>query len=244
MGWLNWERFVCNLDCANFPNDCIQSQLFKDMGAQLRERGFDRLGYKYVNIDDCWSEMARDEQTGKLVPDRHRFAEGILALTDYLHGLGLKVGIYGDCGQKTCAGYPAQLRPPKLANERQRQLGQQQQEDDYFDLDAKTFADWGIDSFKFDGCHIDPLEAESICPQMAVALNKTSRPILLICEWPFYMMYAHARPNFTIAAQSCNVWRYYDDIEGEYLPAYYNLKLLAVPSSSPLSSSPAVNCHY
>lgn len=24
MGWLDWERFRCNVDCENFPNDCIR----------------------------------------------------------------------------------------------------------------------------------------------------------------------------------------------------------------------------
>jgi len=24
MGWLHWERFRCNTDCATFPDDCIR----------------------------------------------------------------------------------------------------------------------------------------------------------------------------------------------------------------------------
>lgn len=24
MGWLSWERYRCNMDCANYPNECIR----------------------------------------------------------------------------------------------------------------------------------------------------------------------------------------------------------------------------
>lgn len=212
MGWLAWERFTCQIDCDNYPHDCISSGLFKRMADLLVEGGYAAAGYEYVNIDDCWSELERDAQTERLRANGSRFPEGIGQLASYVHARGLKLGIYGDCGAKTCAGYPAQLRPAPsylddpLSGSRAP---------NYFELDANTFADWTIDSFKFDGCFIEATEAESICPGMSLALAATKRPILLVCEWPFYMMYAHAEPNFTLAAESCNVWRYYDDIEGK-----------------------------
>ena len=27
MGWMSWERFRCNTDCVNYPEDCIRSAL-------------------------------------------------------------------------------------------------------------------------------------------------------------------------------------------------------------------------
>jgi len=48
----------------------------------------------------------------------------------------LKFGIYEDVGTKTCAGFPGSLY--------------------YLQLDAQTFADWGVDFLKFDGCNMDP----------------------------------------------------------------------------------------
>lgn len=205
MGWLAWERFTCQTDCAEYPADCISERLFLEMAKRLQHDGWLDAGYQYVNIDDCWSEMQRHPATNRLVASAERFPNGIKHLAGRVHDLGLRLGIYGDCGTKTCAGYPAQLssNPLKIDQE------------NHFQLDAETLAGWQLDSFKFDGCYIDPLKAESICPAMARALNETKRPILLVCEWPFYMMYAHAEPNFELAAQSCNVWRYYDDIEGE-----------------------------
>lgn len=40
-------------------------------------------GYEYVNIDDCWSELERDEN-GKIVADKKRFPRGIKFLSDYV----------------------------------------------------------------------------------------------------------------------------------------------------------------
>ena len=103
MGWLSWERFTCNIDCVNYPHNCINEQLYKDMADRMVQDGFKDVGYQYVNIDDCWSEMERDSQN-KLVADKKRFPSGIKALADYMHSKGLKLGIYGDVGYKTCAG--------------------------------------------------------------------------------------------------------------------------------------------
>lgn len=52
-----------------------------------------------------------------------------------VHSRGLKLGIYADVGKNTCAGYPGSLG--------------------YYDTDAQTFADWGVDLLKFDGCFMN-----------------------------------------------------------------------------------------
>lgn len=211
MGWLSWERFTCTIDCKQFPNDCVSSQLYQAMADRLVEDGYAEVGYEYVNIDDCWSEMERDPASGNLLANATSFPEGIPALAEYIHGKKLKLGIYGDCGTKTCAGYPAQLKSEaNLA-------------DNYFELDARRLAEWQVDSLKFDGCYLDPAKAESICPRMAQAIASTQRHMVVICEWPFYMLresYSSGRglkPNFTLAQEACNAWRYYEDIEDSWL---------------------------
>lgn len=45
----------------------------------------------------------------------------------------------------------------------------------YFELDAQTFAEWGIDAFKFDGCFEDPYAFDELYPRMSKALNKTGK---------------------------------------------------------------------
>lgn len=204
MGWINWERFTCQTDCENYPNDCVSERLFKSMVDRLVEDGYLEAGYEYVNIDDCWSELARDD-AGKLVPDRRRFPGGLETLSKYAHDKKVKLGTYGDCGTKTCAGYPAQLKT-------ETELG-----NNYFVSDAQLLADWQIDSFKFDGCNLDPAKAQEICPKMAVALNSTERPIMLICEWPFYMLKKSLRVDYALAQKACNAWRYFDDVEDSWL---------------------------
>lgn len=52
-----------------------------------------------------------------------------------IHSLGLKFGIYQDYGTHTCAGYPGIIG--------------------YEAIDAQTFADWGVDYVKLDGCYSD-----------------------------------------------------------------------------------------
>ncbi len=104
MGWLSWERFGCVIDCQTFPDSCINERLYKEMADRIVEDGFKDLGYDNINIDDCWSEMERDSD-GKLVADKKRFPNGMKALADYMHSKGLKLGIYGDVGTKTCKGY-------------------------------------------------------------------------------------------------------------------------------------------
>ena len=54
--------------------------------------------------------------------------------------MGLKFGIYEDYGTRTCAGYPGSKF--------------------YMQLDAQTFADWGVDYLKFDGCYHNPAELD------------------------------------------------------------------------------------
>jgi hypothetical protein len=75
------------------------------MADRLESDGFADVGYQFINIDDCWSEMQRDNKTQRLIPNKQRFSHGIKPLADYVHSLGLKLGIYGDVGPKTCAGY-------------------------------------------------------------------------------------------------------------------------------------------
>lgn len=233
MGWLAWERFTCEIDCSRYPDDCINERLFEQQARHLLDDGYSALGYTYVNIDDCWSEHERDARTEQLVANRTRFPAGIRSLADKLHQMGLKLGIYGDCGMKTCAGYPAQIKPSG------GDTVEAMRNHNYFQVDADTLRDWQVDSFKFDGCHIDPLKAEQVCPLFSSALTNVKRPakkgddsdddadagkddapaprpVLLVCEWPFYLMYAHQEADFALASKSCNVWRYYDDIEGEF----------------------------
>ncbi|KAM9577701.1 alpha-galactosidase A [Trichechus inunguis] len=191
MGWLHWERFMCNVDCKQEPNSCVSEQLFMQMADLMVSDGWKDAGYQYLCIDDCWMAPTRDSK-GKLQADPERFPGGIHRLANYVHSKGLKLGIYADVGQKTCAGYPGSFG--------------------YYDIDAKTFADWEVDLLKFDGCFCDSVDhlADGY-KNMSLALNRTGRSIVYSCEWPLYM-WPFYKPNYTEIRQYCNHWRNFGDI--------------------------------
>ncbi|CAL4197572.1 unnamed protein product, partial [Meganyctiphanes norvegica] len=82
MGWLAWERFRCNLDCENDPDNCIHENLFVQHADLMASEGYSEVGYDTVTLDDCWMAMERDSD-GKLQGDHERFPSGIKALADH-----------------------------------------------------------------------------------------------------------------------------------------------------------------
>lgn len=190
MGWLHWERFMCNTDCKGDPDNCISEQLFMQMADVMVKEGWKDAGYEYVCIDDCWPSHQRDAQ-GRLQADPERFPGGIKKLAEYVHSKGLKLGIYADLGSKTCGGYPGSLG--------------------YHEIDAQTFADWDVDLLKYDGCYLDWKLVGEGYMNMSKALNKTGKSILYSCEWPLYV-WPYNKPNYTAIRETCNHWRNYDDV--------------------------------
>ena len=51
MGWLSWERYMCNVDCKSSPDSCISERLYMAQADRLVEDGYRDAGYIYVNID-------------------------------------------------------------------------------------------------------------------------------------------------------------------------------------------------
>ena len=118
------------------------------------------------------------------------------ALVDYVHSKGVKFGIYEDYGTHTCAGYPGSL--------------------DHLETDADTFAEWGVDMLKLDGCNVDVSKMDEGYPEMGQALNKTGRPIVYSCSWPDYQRGRGIKVNYTNIARHCNLWRNYYDINDSW----------------------------
>jgi alpha-N-acetylgalactosaminidase len=103
VGWQAWERFRCNVDCDNDPDNCISEKLFmatippplaasvtpflQEMADRLVEDGYRDAGYVYLNIDDCWLAPTR-AANGSLAADPNRFPRGIPFLADYAHSRG------------------------------------------------------------------------------------------------------------------------------------------------------------
>jgi len=149
MGWNSWNAYGCN---------GLNEAVVKSMADAFIATGMKDAGYEYVNLDDCW--MDGRDASGKLKWNASKFPSGIPALAEYIHGKGLKIGIYETPNTKTCAalygGYTAGVGS----------VGHET-------LDAQTFASWGIDYLKYDKCQ-GQLSAFAV---MRDALKATGRPI-------------------------------------------------------------------
>lgn len=154
MGWNSWNKFAGRVDDA----------AVRGMADAMVTSGMKDAGYIYINIDDTW-EAERDAkgviQTNKKFPD-------MKALADYVHGKGLKIGIYSSPGPNTCAGYEGSY-------------GHEEQ-------DARTYAAWGIDYLKYDWCGARNIytddEMQAVYEKMGDALRAVGRPIVYsLCQY-------------------------------------------------------------
>jgi alpha-galactosidase len=190
MGWNSWNHFAGKVSDA-----VIRAQADAMVSSGMRS-----AGYVYVNIDDTW-EGARDAQ-GVIHPNA-KFPD-MKALADYVHGKGLKIGIYSSPGPKTCAGFEGSF-------------GHEEQ-------DAQTYAAWGIDYLKYDLCGLRVLMAKAESPaaaremmidayrRMHAALEKTGRPIVYsLCQYGKDDVWKWG------AAVGGNLWRTTEDISDSYL---------------------------
>jgi alpha-galactosidase len=180
MGWNDWYGFGCHVNAA----------LVKESARAMVKSGMKRLGYDYVNIDDCWMAHQRNAQ-GQLVPDPKKFPNGMKAVADYVHSLGLKLGIYEDAGTETCAKYPGSFG--------------------HYRQDAKTFASWGVDYLKLDWCHVPKgHQPKALYARMRDALAATGRPIVFsLCDWG-------VDKPWQWGAKIGNLWRTTHDLKDRY----------------------------
>lgn len=181
MGWNTWNFFGCNYD----------ENVIKQQANLLVSSGLAAAGYNHVNIDGCWQLNTRDGN-GNLQPDPGKFPNGLPSLVNYLHGLGLKVGIYTDVGTIGCGGYIGSY-------------GHEAQ-------DATQFAAWGFDYVKIDWCGIftQAFDAATIYDTWRSVLA-TYAPAMTysICNW------GHQSP-WNWGPSTGNLWRTTIDIWDEW----------------------------
>jgi alpha-galactosidase len=141
----------------------VDEEVVRETAQAFLDCGLKDAGYQYVVIDDLWEADERID--GRLTWDGNKFARGIPSLAEEIHRRGLKFGIYSCAGSHTCAGKPASYG--------------------YEEVDAQTFAGWGVDLLKYDFCYAPPgVDGPALYQRMGQALRATGRPILFsICEW-------------------------------------------------------------
>jgi len=185
MGWNSWYPFHCG----------ITAQIVEQTAKAMVTSGMKAAGYKYVNIDDCWlaSQRAAD---GELQANPVTFPGGIKPVADYVHSLGLKLGIYEDVGTSTCAGYPGSFG--------------------HYQQDADTFASWGVDYVKVDWCDVpfgdfpgmtEQQVYETLYSEYGQALRATGRPMLFSISAGDSSL-----QPWTWAPEIANMWRITADI--------------------------------
>lgn len=198
----------------------------------LKKSGLQKLGYEYVNLDDFWYECPGSQgpnvgRYGRWVTDSSRFPahgkiNGVRAVAEYVHSLGLKFGIYVTPGISEQAvsrdtpimGTPYtadQIAEPSIKENNYncggmvginyKKPGAQQ----YIDSWADMFARWGIDFVKLDGItnrNVPEIEAWS------KAIRQSGRPMVLdITEGSF------TRAIAPILMKYANQWEFSPDIE-------------------------------
>jgi len=130
MGWNHWYAHY----------DRITDPMMREAADVMIHSGMADVGYQYVNIDDCWMNSPNHKDPLRVGPARSSLGEllpnkyfpDMKALADYIHGKGLKAGLYTSPGPLTCGGFHASYQ-----HEAQ---------------DARTFAEWGYDFVKYDWC--------------------------------------------------------------------------------------------
>ena len=142
MGWNSWNTL-----CYRLTADKA-----KAAAKAMDESGLADHGWSYINLDDWWEmnnsgcprvEMRKNDfggredvigpargADGRIIPNRS-FPD-MKGLTDYIHSLGLKAGLYSSPGPLTCGkcegSYGHELQ------------------------DAESWAEWGFDYIKYDWC--------------------------------------------------------------------------------------------
>jgi alpha-galactosidase len=180
MGWNSWNHFACKVTEADV----------RAAADAMVSSGMKAAGYTYVNIDDCW-QGKRDEK-GFIHPNE-KFSD-MKVLADYVHGKGLKIGLYSSPGPRTCAGYEGSL-------------GHEEQ-------DAQTYAHWGFDYLKYDYCSFkgDVPAQIAAYQKMHEALVKAGRPIVFsLCQYGMDRVWSWG------ASVGGNLWRTTNDIRDNYI---------------------------
>jgi hypothetical protein len=208
MGWSSWNSF----------SNTVDAQIIMDQAKAMVSRGIAKAGYQYVNIDEGWWLGERDAEGNILVDPK---AWPVLAageragdmsnIVRFIHGLGLKAGIYTDAGKDGCSLYP-DLGP----------VYQHVGSEGHYEQDFLQFAKWGFDYVKVDWCggdkeKLDPaVQYAEIARAIANAESATGRRLYFsICNWGNNSPWTWA-PN--IGGAPADIWRTSGDIVAPIVP--------------------------
>ena len=193
LGWNTWTTCgepTCGHDVCNEAE-------VKSVALAMQSNGMQELGWNYVNLDDCWA-LQRDPHNHTLQWDPERFPSGLPALIGWLHERDFKFGLYTSAGNQTCS---SGQRPIKVPGSR-----------GHYELDAATFASWGVDYIKLDWCgdiKDQVWEGHKAHAEFAQAVLKTNRSMFLEVVAGYWFFLGDIG---TVA----NSWRFCEDHHDEW----------------------------
>ncbi len=181
----------------------VDAEIVMRVADGLVSSGMRDLGYSYVNIDDHWHAERRGP-LGEPIADPTKFPDGIRAVADYVHERGLKLGIYSDAAEKTCGGCFGGYRHEAI--------------------DARAYAEWGVDLLKYDYCHAPWSQRAAIdrYTAMAEAVAGSERSIVFsVCEWGL------RRPWDWAPSIGASMWRTTPDIFDTFSWGWWGVRGIA-----------------
>lgn len=222
LGWSSWSFIRKHPTAAK-----IKAQAFA-----LKKYGLEKIGYKYINLDDFWyvcsSKQGPDVGPyGRWVTDPSKFPaqkgiNGIKVVADYIHSLGLKFGIYVTPGISMQAVkkntpikgtfYTAdQIAEPSVKENNYNCGGmvginfKKPGAQEFINSWVDMFAKWGIDFIKLDGItnkNVADIKAWSR------AIQQSGRPMVLdVTQGSFTKAIALTLMKYA------NQWEFAPDIE-------------------------------
>lgn len=230
MGWSSWS-----LESTNYPGvnpSGRESWLTEQHVLQQADVMAAKLkpyGYTYVNIDAGW--QSGFDAYGRPVANQATFPDGIGYIASYVHGKGLKLGIYltvgldpraYDGGSTPIYGAPGcytrdivypDLRTTNGWNSAYKINYTSPCAQAYINSIADLFASWGVDFLKLDGVgpgsshgganHDNTADVAA----WSQALKQTGRPIQFMISW------ALSHNEASVWQQYTNGWRIDTDVE-------------------------------
>jgi Alpha galactosidase A/Alpha galactosidase C-terminal beta sandwich domain len=193
LGWSSWS-FLRKEPTA----DKVEAQ-----ARAMRDSGLQKLGYTYINLDDFWYQCPGPQgpnvdSYGRWVTDPSRFpprgdTDGIKVVADYMHSMGMKLGIYVTPGvsrqavrkKTSIEGTPytaAQIANSAVTESNYNCKGMVRIDyskpgaQEFIDSWVRMLSQWDIDYIKIDGMgnnNAPDVEAWS------KAIRKSGRPIVL-----------------------------------------------------------------
>lgn len=214
MGWSNWDAFS--------PRT-VTEQHIRAITDKMTALGMRDVGYEYVIVGAGWQAGSR-AANGEMQADGTKFPGGMRALADYVHSKGFEFGLQAAPGSQNCPGWPT----PGTGTAPGATYADKAQ------FDANTFASWGVDFIRLDGCGYQDMRpadmtakawARHVYGAWRQALDTTGREIVY---WGNGRQYT--TPGMW-APLGLNMWR----IKGDLHPCWESV-LKGIDTNAPLAS--------